>query len=690
MWFASDTGGTFTDLVVEDEGVWRSYKAPTVAADPVKGVIDALRLAADDRGLSLGALLAKGEVFIHATTHAINAVLTGNTARTALLTTMGHPDILLLREGGRPDPFDFSTPYPEPYIPRSLVFEVDERVDADGGIFRDLDEDAFAVLAQSLVAAKVDAIAVCLLWSVVNPVHEVRIGALLEKYLPGVPYTLSHQLNPAPREFRRASAAAIDASLKPMMTSYLGSLTGRLKDEGFDGRVLVVTSQGGVMDAAEVARAPIHVVNSGPSMAPVAGRAYVGLEQGAQTDIVIADTGGTTFDVSVVRNGRIPLTRELWVGPPILGNLTGFPSVDVRSVGAGGGSLAAVDAGGVLHVGPQSAGARPGPACYGRGGTQPTFTDAAVLLGYVDADYFLGGTMALDVPAAEAAMGRVADALGLTVAETAASVVELATETMTQAILDITVKQGIDPAAAVLVGGGGAAGMNIVFIARRLGCKTVLIPETGATLSAAGALISDLTTDFRQTGYMSITGFSMARANAVIEGLEARCRAFAEAAAAGALGTTYNYTVEARYADQAWEIEVDIPHSRFESVADVAALRDAFHAEHERLYSFRDEGSDIEIVNWRVGVACRLRDPLPSRLAMSAARARPAAPRSIVLPSGEACLAEVHDWTSLPYEMEFMGPAIVESPFTTVVIDKARFRRSAAGSLVIELHGEGM
>ncbi|MDB5461352.1 MAG: 5-oxoprolinase [Caulobacteraceae bacterium] len=687
MWFSCDTGGTFTDLVVEDEGGWRSYKAPTVASDPVRGVLDALTLAAQDRELSLAELLGRGEVFVHATTHAINAVLTGNTARTALITTLGHPDILLLREGGRPDPFDFQTPYPAPYIPRALVFEAAERIDADGAVHRPLNEAGVIDLLARLKAEAVEAVAVCLLWSIVNPAHELRIGELLEAHLPGVPFTLSHQLNPAPREFRRASAAAIDASLKPMMTQYLGSLTERLHAAGFGGRVLVVTSQGGVMDAAEVARAPIHVVNSGPSMAPVAGRAYAKLETDAPEggDIVIADTGGTTFDVSVVRAGRIPLTRELWIGAPILGHLTGFPSVDVRSVGAGGGSLARVDNGGVLHVGPQSAGARPGPACYGRGGTAPTFTDAALALGYLDPDFFLGGAMVLDAPAATRALKTVADALGLTVEETATSIVELATETMTQAIIDITVKQGIDPASTVLIGGGGAAGMNLVFIARRLGCAKVMVPETGATLSAAGALISDLTTDRRATGYMTTRAFDASRANTLIEGLEAECRMFAGAAGAGAKQVTYSYTAEARYTDQAWEIEVELPGARFQTEADVAAFIQAFHTEHERLYAFADPDSAVEIVGWRVAVACRLREPDPSRLAMKAARGEPARPRRIVLPSGEACIATVHDWAALPQDQMMQGPAIVESPFTTVVVDEARFMRTASGSLVIDL-----
>lgn len=683
MRFATDTGGTFTDLVVEgDDGLWRAFKAPTVVDDPVQGVLDALSLAAEDYGVPLQRLLSCGSTFIHATTHAINAVLTGRAARTALIVTQGHPDILLLREGGRHDAFDFATPFPAPYIPRRLVFEVPERIDSDGSVFASLDEDAVIDALDRIKNQKVEAIAVCLLWSIVNPAHELRIGELIAARLPGVPFTLSHRLNPIPREYRRASAASIDASLKPMMTRYLGSLDERLRQAGFAGRVLMVTSQGGVMDAGDLANAPIHVLNSGPSMAPVAGRHFAGRQGGASA--IIADTGGTTFDVSVVRDGRIPFTRELWIGSPILGHLTGFPSVDVRSVGAGGGSIARVDTGGVLHVGPESAGARPGPACYGKGGIEPTVTDAALVLGYLDPKFFLGGTMTLDRDAAEVALMRVAEPLGTSVEQAAASLIELVTETMAQAILQITVEQGIDPAQAVLVGGGGAAGMNLVFIGRRLGCRTVIVPEVGSTLSAAGALMSDLVTDRRATGRMSTRDFEADTANAVLDRLEAECRAFADAQTDGLAGVRYVRAVEARYADQAWEIEVMLPCERFASPVDIDALREAFHAEHEKLYAFRDPDSEIEVVSWRVGVACQLENAGVRRLA-DLGDGQDAARRRMVLPSGAAVDAVVHRWASMPAGVEFRGPAIVESHFTSVAVDDARFHRSADGSLVIHL-----
>jgi len=404
MRFACDTGGTFTDLIVEDDrGGLHMYKAATTPDDPVKGVLDALTLAAADMDLSLGDLLARADMLIHGTTHAINAIITGNTAETAFLTTAGHPDILVLREGGRIEPFNFVAAYPQPYVPRALTFEVPERINSAGAVHTPLDEAAVIAIAGELKARAVEAVAVCFLWSISNPAHELRVGALLDEHLPGVPYTLSHQLNPALREYRRASSTAIDASLKPLMGRYLGGLTERLAEAGFGGRTLVLTSQGGMLDAHDLARKPIHAINSGPSMAPIAGRHYAGLDSDAP-NVIIADTGGTTYDVSLVRQGRIPLTKETWIGQPFRGHMTGFPSIDIRSVGAGGGSIAWVDAGGLLHVGPQSAGAVPGPVCYATGGSEPTLTDACLVLGYVDPDYFLGGTMKLDVGAAARAI----------------------------------------------------------------------------------------------------------------------------------------------------------------------------------------------------------------------------------------------------------------------------------------------
>lgn len=684
MRFACDTGGTFTDLIVEDDdGALTMYKVAT-PEDPVRGVLDALSHAAEDRGESLEDLLSAGSMLIHGTTHAINAIVTGNTAKTAFLTTHGHPDILVLREAGRMEPFNFRIPYPAPYVPRALTFEMPERVGSAGEVMLPLDEKAAIDTIANLKKLKIEAVAVCLLWSIANPAHELRIGALLDKHLPGIPYTLSHRLNPALREYRRASSAAIDASLKPLMTRYLGSLTERLVEAGFRGRTLVLTSQGGMIDAHELAERPIHAINSGPSMAPIAGRYYAGLDS-KLSNTIIADTGGTTYDVSLVRRGRIPKTRETWIGQPYRGHMTGFPSIDIKSVGAGGGSIAHVDEGQILYVGPESAGAVPGPVCYSAGGTEPTLTDACLVLGYLDPEYFLGGTMQLDIKAARKAIdARVAKPLGLDTMQAAASVVAVATENMVQAISEITVNQGIDPAEAVLIGGGGAAGLNSVFIARRLGCPQLVIPETGAALSAAGAMMSDLSSDYRAMFFTTSAEWAGKGVNRVLKELEAECKAFLRGPGKDSDSHRIEFAVEARYAGQVWEIEVPLRKPRLKGRADLASLVYDFHAAHEEIFAVRDEDSVVEFVGWTASINCRLGRGPTGRLKKTEAGKKSVGRRKVYFEGHGRVDTAIHTLQSLRSGRTYHGPAIVESPFTTIVVDPdARFSLARSGSIVI-------
>jgi N-methylhydantoinase A len=681
MRLACDTGGTFTDLIVEDDkGEVALFKASTTPCDPVVGVLNALELAAAASGLPLADFLGRFDAFIHGTTHAINAVIQRRTARTAFLTTRGHPDVLVLREGGRQEPFNFDVPFPSPYVPRALTFEVSERIDVAGRVILPLDEADLVRTIERMRKAKVEAVAVCLLWSVSNPAHERRVGELIEMHLPGVPYTLSHILNPTIREFRRASAAAIDASLKPLMGSYLGSLAGRLKESGFRGRLLVLTSQGGMADAADIAEQPIRAINSGPSLAPVAGR-----------QVVVADTGGTTYDVTLVRGGRIPLTRDAWIGAPFRGHLTGFPSVDVQSVGAGGGSIAYVDPGGLLRVGPQSAGAVPGPVSYGRGGTEPTLSDACVILGYIDPDYFLGGTIKLDRAAARRAIAeKIAEPLGFSVEQAAAAVVTLASENMVQAITDITVNQGIDPRQAVLVGGGGAAGLNSVFIARRLGIPRLVIPELGAALSAAGALMSELAADYRASSFMTTARFDVARANEVLRGLKEKAEIFLAASRAASGGATFSpvvsYSVEARYEQQVWEIDVPLPFAQFSGPQDVERLIGAVHVAHERIFAFRDENSEVEVVGWSARASCRVHERPIGRLRTPADPAHRPPKRGIWFDGAGFVEADVVALRSLAPGERRAGAAVVETPFSSIVVDPGSlYWKQSDGSLVIAL-----
>jgi N-methylhydantoinase A len=685
--FAVDTGGTFTDLVVEHEERFRLYKVPSTPPDPVAAVLEVFEEAAKDFGLDRRKFLGRGEVFIYGTTVATNAVLTGHAATTAFLTTLGHPDVLVLREAGRMGlpMFDYGIPYPEPYVPRALTFEVPERMGADGQVVRPLDEDAVISTIALLAARRVQAVGVCLLWSVVNPRHEVRVGELLARYLPTAAVTLSHSVNPSIREYRRASATCIDASLKPLMSPYLLGLKDRLRTAGYTGRVLVATSQGGVIDAAEMAGAPIHAVKSGPAMAPVAGRRYSDAEGTVHTAIV-TDSGGTSYDVSLVHRGQIPWTRETWIGRPYLGHMTGFPSVDVRSIGAGGGSIASVDDAGLLRVGPDSAGSVPGPACYARGGTRPTVTDAALIAGYLDPGFFLGGSLPLDTEAAAVALAaHVGTPLGLVLDESAAAVLRVVTENMVSAIEEITVNQGIDPRSASLVGGGGAAGLNAVSIARRLGCPQVVIPPVGALLSAAGGALSDLASEFSTVCATSSRSFDFHRINSVIDDLDGKCRRFALTQETGMPNHEVSLFVEARYAHQIWEIEVPVRGGRFETSCDVERLVADFHSTHREIFAIHDPDCEVEFVTWRARVRCVLRSTDIATVTVKSGAPPGSSSRPSYFTGHGRIATPVFRLEGLDIDAPRRGPAIIESPFTTVVIDPGAVAwRTRRGCLIIQ------
>jgi N-methylhydantoinase A len=687
---AVDTGGTFTDLVVADEsGRLRLFKTHTIPDDPVRGVLNVLKAAAETMGVDLRELLVGADLLVHGTTRATNAILTKAQAKTAFLTTKGHRDILLWREGGRSDVFNFSRPYPEPYVPRRLTFEVPERIGVAGDIVVPLDEQAVGEICGRLRELEVEAVGVCLLWSIVNPANELRVGELLTKHLPGVPFTLSHQLNPTLREYRRASSACIDASLKPLMSEYLRSLQARLIDAGYERQVLLSTSAGDILPTAEVASAPIHSIASGPAMAPVAGRFFAELDAQASTAI-ISDAGGTSYDVTLVHRGRIPWTRETWLGEPYLGHMTGFPSVEVHSIGAGGGSIAAVDSGGLLHVGPQSAGSDPGPACYARGGTLPTVTDASLVLGYIDPDYFLGGGFHLDLAlAARALENEVARRLGIPLHEAAAAVLSLATEHMVRAIEDITLRQGVDPREAVLVAGGGAAGLNAIAIARRLGCAQVIVPESGPALSAVGALLSELGRQFVSTFPTTSEQFDHDGVNDVLADLENQCREFVERAAVEATDLRIELAAEARYPHQIWELELPLASTRFHSQGDVDRLCEDFHNLHEQIFSFGDRAAPVQVIAWRARVRGRVGETAP--IGPSPALEEPGRRRRSVYFEGLGSVhARVHRAAEMEVGANVTGPAIVETPLTTVVIEPgASVERCASGSLAVRVEPVG-
>ena len=684
---AVDTGGTFTDVVVaDDDGRLTLGKALSTPERSGGGVTAGLADVANILGIERQALIAETNVLIYGTTWATNAIVTGKTARTASLCTEGFPDILVYRQGGKLHPFELHIDPLEPYVPRHLTFEIPERVNAEGGVEKALDEAAARGALEALARADVEAVAVCLLWSIKNPEHEARLGALIEEMLPGIPYTLSHRINPILREYPRASSTAIDASLKPRMQRHLAELREDLEGVGFKGELLVSTVSGGLMHVEDVADRPIYMVKSGPAMAPLAGRAYAEAEALGR-DVLVIDTGGTTFDVSLVRDGEIKYTRETWLGALFSGHNLGLSSVDVRSVGAGGGSIAWVDSGGLLRVGPQSAGADPGPACYGRGGEAPTVTDAAVLLGYVDAGAFLGGRMPLNVEAARAAITPLAEALGKSIEEAAFAVITIASETMIKAIEEITVNEGVNPRESVLVAGGGAAGINILPIAQALGCERVLLPKTAGALSACGAQYSDIVAEFSASQYVRTDHWEGPLVNETLDELDGRMEAFASGLRErGITRFRKEYFVDARYLNQQWETEIALPTDRFAGDAEIEAMIERFHAVHERLYGVKEEGGLLECLNWKSRLTAFLERPKPQSVeAVAEGAAQPRTVSKAYFGAAGHLDTPVYRGEELAPGHEIIGPAVIEEPTTTVVVYPGmRARVSSGQNYVLE------
>jgi N-methylhydantoinase A len=666
-----DTGGTFTDVVVGDAaGILSVGKALTTRERISHGILEGLAVAAVPLGLDARTLLDRTALFIYGSTRATNAIIEGKTARTALLVTGGFPDTLVRREGGKTNPWDYSADYPEPYIPRHLTFEIPERMTAEGQVFLPLDSGAALETLARLRELRIEAVAVCFLWSIVNPEHELTLGRLIERELPGIPFSLSHQVNPIVREYRRASSAAIDASLKPLMQHHLREMEMDLRAAGLQGELLPAVSLGGVMHIEAVIAKPIHMVRSGPSLAPVLGQVIGAAEVGA-TEVIVCDTGGTSFDVSLVRNGRPVFGRDTWLGPRYTGHLSGLSSVDARSIGSGGGSIASVDSGGLLRVGPESAGADPGPACYGRGGMRPTVTDAALVLGYLDAEYFNGGRMRLDMGAAQAAVARLAASLGKSVHDAAAGVLTVASEHMVAAIKEITINEGVDPRDSLLLAGGGAAGLNIVPIAHELGCSRVLLPRMAGALSACGAQYTDVVTEFGASQVAQSRNFDYRAVNRTLDGLRQSIDAFSQTLRArGIERFRAEYFVEARYLYQVWELDVPLPGPHLAGPEELDALVRSFHAVHKSIFAVAETTQEVEFIQWKGRITGELDRPALNPAAPRGAAPRPVPARSApgYFPSTGTVSMPMYRGESLVPGDRIEGPALIVEPTTTLVL----------------------
>ena len=660
-----DIGGTFTDCIVATpDGTRDMFKVPSTPEAFEHGFLEVLGLAAESYNLDLRSFLSRIDIIVHGTTVATNALVEGKAGRVGLVCNKGHPDILTLREAPKKRAFDYRLDYPEPFVPRHLTCEVGGRIDADGREVTPLcANDVQAAIAQ-FRRMEVDAIAVCLLWSIVNGDHERQVREIIHAEWPGVPITLSHELNPIPREYRRTMSTAVDAALHPVVSSYVALLRCALRNAGYGNELLVANCIGGMMPPDDIVQRPIYSVMSGPTLAPVAAR-----ELTSEADVIVIDMGGTTFDVSAIRGGQLVVTPEAMIGPDMLG----IPKVDVRSVGAGGGSVAWVDVGGLLHVGPHSAGARPGPACYGLGGDRPTVTDANVVLGIIDPEFFLGGRVKLDKTAAEAAVGRIADQLSTDLVDAAYAIHTTSNHRMIAAIEDITVREGINPRDSYLVAGGGATACHIAEMARELGMRHLMIPKFAAGLSAYGGLISDIRWEEVATWHTDHRRFARSEVDALLQRLRERGRAFLQGAGVAPERRRFGYAFMGRYQYQSWEIEVpfELPDDRL-SDATVDALAEGFHRMHERIYTYRSEQDVIEFTTWKVraigerpaNASRALKAPL-----LAAGVPRIKSRRRISFRSREQGVAlPVYDGDTFGVGAAIEGPAIIEEASTTILL----------------------
>lgn len=666
-----DTGGTFTDLVAFDpaSGAISTFKTPSVPSAPGQALLDAIG----------GAGIPMGEVasLVHGTTVATNALIERTGARVGFLVTLGHEDIPYIQRINRKTLYDLRWQKPRPLLrSRRDSVGVPERIGAEGQVIRPLDEARAVELCADLRQHGVQAVAICLLFAYVNPAHELRVKEIVELELPGIPVSVSHEVAPIWREYERASTTIADAYLKPLMRRYVDSLTDALGGAGLTSPWTIMKSNGGAMRAQAAAENPIQTAQSGPAGGMLAAAAF-GI-QASEPDLLTLDMGGTSADVAIVIGGQQKHTTEYEIewGVP-----AAIPLIDIKSIGAGGGSIAWIDAGGFLRVGPQSAGAAPGPACYGKGGTKPTVTDANLVLGRLDPNYFLGGRMTLDVDKAKAALETLTADAKMDAIELASSIVEIANENMASAIKMVSIERGYDPRRFALFAFGGAGPLHGASVARALRIPRVLVPLYPGNASALGMLIADLRVDKIWTQAF--------KSNAVdAELVERQFARIRDAAVAELRGEGFTgepqiaYSINMRYLGQNYEHEVAIPSDAI-TAGRLQAAYDAFTKVHEERYGYSIQDEIIELVSFRVTASGRRASPQLRVVAESDEEAR--RPNRQVHFRGHGFVpATVWRRYALPAGTEIDGPCVLEEPGSTTLVELGmRVRVLPDGQLLI-------
>ena len=662
-----DVGGTFTDLVAVDAfGKATSVKVPSTPDDPSLGVLGGLQYLAQTLGTERAALLTETERVVHGTTVATNALLEHKGARVGLLTTEGHRDVIEMREGLKDDRYNLRVPPPEQLVPRKLRLGVRERLRADGRVEIPLDRVSLERAVDALKREQINAVGVCYLHAYRDPRHELTTKAAIERELPGIYVSLSSEVLPQIKEYERVSTTVVNAYVGPALSRYLARLERRLAEAGYGGPTLIIQSHGGVAAIAESGRLAAGAVLSGPA-GGIAGSVHAARLLGKH-NLIPFDMGGTSTDISLIVGGQPTLVT----GRRVAGHTIALNSLDIASIGAGGGSIARVDAGGILHVGPESAGAVPGPACYGAGGTAATVTDANLVLGYLDPASFLGGRRRLDRSAAEAAVDGIAAKLGIDRLAAARGIHRVVNTTMAEGVRLVTVRRGVDPRHFALLAFGGASGLHATQIARQLDLSRVIVPRVAAVLSAWGMLTTDLRFEVVRTHIGDMRALDGTGVKQLFDEMEAEGLERLRASPGSGSGARFDgpvctvRSVDMRYGEQVFEIAVPLDGVDWAAADPLPQIVERFNRRHEELYTYSQPDQETVLVNARVAVAGLL-SALPQEPDLS--EAPPTAPR------GERrtylddwVTSPVYDFEALAPKQTIAGPAIIESPMTTVLL----------------------
>ena len=643
---SADIGGTFTDIVIEpSDGPVFVGKVPTTPDNPAVGVVNGIRELVPDLG--------DISFFVHGTTVGLNAFLERRGERVLLITTAGLGDAYTIARGNRHTLYELRYRKPEQLVPRRDVHEVRGRLAWDGGEIEPLNADDFEPVIDKVKAEGINAVAVCFVHAYAHPQHELAAREILAKALPGVSISLSHEIAREWREYERASSAVMNAYVAPVVERYLESLRGELHNLGMQATVHIMQSNGGVSTAETAQKHPVFTLLSGPVGGTIAGTALAA--SGGRKNLLCVDMGGTSFDLSLVMDGHANATLETELeGLPLLMSI-----IDIETIGTGGGSIAWME-NGAMRVGPHSAGSIPGPACYGRGGTQPTVTDANLFLGRLGEKSLLGGDMSLDGEAAKAAIESLAPETGLDPMAFAEGVLSISNAAMADAMRTITISQGVDPREFALVAFGGAGPMAAAFLAEELDIREVVVPRFPGTFSAWGMLQTDLRHDFTQSFFRAATSVAGADLDTVFEELEANGRAAILAEGVAEADISFQRSADMRYLGQEYTINVLLDSN------DTEAIGNAFHAAHERRYGHSSPGAPVEFVNLRVAAFGALKK-YGNEAPGASGEAAMLGERQVVF-AGKTLTTPIVARDSLSTDYEGTGPLVIEEQSATTVV----------------------